>query len=282
MRMWLAFVLLAFGPTAARAQVDPPFDPRARPHVEAAARHYDDGEFVEAAEEFEAAYRIDPQPRLLYAMAQAQRLSGDCRRAIRTYEAFLRTSPSATQVEAARDNIERCQADLRKPAKALAAPGSQPASGAAPGASSQPATSASAGAASAPASSPASAAVARAAAPAVPRPAPGRWYTDRIGGALCLAGLAALVAGVVVWGDAKSAIERARHAGTYEEFSANAAGAEGRQRAGGATMVVGGVLVLAGIARYAQRAWTRSERTRIAAAAAPMERGGMVVVQGSY
>ena len=62
--------------------------------------HYDKGkqlyaakDFVGAVAEFEAARAIDPQPRYVFNLAQAQRMAGRCADAVTSYEAFLATAP---------------------------------------------------------------------------------------------------------------------------------------------------------------------------------------------
>src|SRR5262245_53535121 len=99
----LAVVALAgraASPVAAQPSPTPPaataaMDARAREHLERGLRLYDAQKYAEAIAEFQAGYEIDAQPEFLYAMGQAERLNGDCRRAIAAFEAFLRTGPSA-------------------------------------------------------------------------------------------------------------------------------------------------------------------------------------------
>src|SRR5262249_7041268 len=57
----------------------------ARAIYESAVRHYNLGEYSEAAEAFKEAYRRTPTPELLYNIAQAYRLSGDCAKALGFY-----------------------------------------------------------------------------------------------------------------------------------------------------------------------------------------------------
>ncbi|HEY5925040.1 MAG TPA: hypothetical protein VIV11_25335 [Kofleriaceae bacterium] len=69
-------------------------------------------EYTSAIKAFDAGYALDPQPIFLYDKAQAQRLAGDCRAAIGTYNAFLATEPAASEASRARKNIENCAALL--------------------------------------------------------------------------------------------------------------------------------------------------------------------------
>ena len=54
--------------------------------------HYDLGEYDRAIPLFRRAYEISREPALIFNMAQAYRLAGDCRRALDTYGQFLRLS----------------------------------------------------------------------------------------------------------------------------------------------------------------------------------------------
>ena len=83
--------------------------PDAKQHMEKGLRFFDVQSYLEAIEEFKAGYAVDPAPDFLYAMAQAQRLSGDCFHAVLTYQSFLRTKPPERRAAPARQNIERCQ-----------------------------------------------------------------------------------------------------------------------------------------------------------------------------
>jgi tetratricopeptide (TPR) repeat protein len=77
-----------------------------------AKAHFDLQEYDQAEETLKEAYRLDPKPETLYAIAQAQRLGGACDRAIISYKNYLRTKPKDTQARSANENIDRCEAQL--------------------------------------------------------------------------------------------------------------------------------------------------------------------------
>src|ERR1043165_2668234 len=88
------------------------------PNAQAKA-HFDQGAVFFAAKDYEAAisafeagYALDPRPEILFAWAQAARLSGDCPSAIVLYERFLAGQPPARQARAARANRELCKQAL--------------------------------------------------------------------------------------------------------------------------------------------------------------------------
>jgi tetratricopeptide (TPR) repeat protein len=254
----LAVSLLATAPAAAQPAV-PAVTTAAQPHLESALRHYKAREYARALVEFRAAYNIDPQPALLYAIAQAERLNGDCRRAIRFYEAYLRTAPKQSQVLSARQNIARCTAELQRPAPAT-----------------QPATAPS----SAPTDRPEPALVAAPVSPRVPGSHGSSWTRDWVGHGLVLGGLAVAATGIAVWRIGRGTIADANAARDYDTFAARAGGAsraELEQKVGIAAMAVGGALVAAGVAHYVLRGRGRAERARVEAAVGP---GRAVLVLG--
>jgi tetratricopeptide (TPR) repeat protein len=89
--------------------------------VERAEEAFEAGRYHDAAEAFGEAYAAEPDPRFVYAQAQAERLGGDCARAIELYDRFLALDPAPGPAEAARTNRERCRHELER-----ASPTSQP------------------------------------------------------------------------------------------------------------------------------------------------------------
>src|SRR3981081_3692658 len=65
----------------------------ARAHYEKAVNHFNAGEYVPAADEFQAVYKIVPQPVLLYDAAQAYRLAADTPKALEFYQAYMKAAP---------------------------------------------------------------------------------------------------------------------------------------------------------------------------------------------
>src|SRR5204862_6239173 len=85
--------------TAPPASAEPPasVDPEARRLAEEGLRHFDLGQYADAIRDFKAAYLRAPSPELLYDLAQAYRLSGDCPQAAAMYRRYLATSPTGRQ-----------------------------------------------------------------------------------------------------------------------------------------------------------------------------------------
>lgn len=75
-----------------------------------AAAAYGNGEFEVAADLFEQAYALRPEPQLLYSLGSARERAGRVVGAIEAYEAFLREVPDAEE----RPDVERSLDTLRR------------------------------------------------------------------------------------------------------------------------------------------------------------------------
>jgi tetratricopeptide (TPR) repeat protein len=87
-------------------------NPTAREHFQRAQAHFDDGDYAAAVPELKAAYALDPDPMLLYAWAQAERLSGNCPKAVELYRRYLGTDPAPEQVRLTEANLLDCGAEV--------------------------------------------------------------------------------------------------------------------------------------------------------------------------
>jgi len=120
------YAFFALVAATASVHADPPPSAKAKAeakeHVQAGTKLYNVQDYAKASEEYQAAYLLDPKPEYLYALAQSQRLSGDCDKAVRSYQAFIRAKPKADQIEKAQKNIDRCQEDIQARAAGQAPP----------------------------------------------------------------------------------------------------------------------------------------------------------------
>lgn len=100
--LWWTLVALAAtgGVSGARAesvQVSAPTGPNnieaAKAAYERGRRHYNVGQFYEAAGDFAESYQLSGNPTLLFNVGQAYRLAGRYEQAARAYKAFLREAP---------------------------------------------------------------------------------------------------------------------------------------------------------------------------------------------
>jgi tetratricopeptide (TPR) repeat protein len=199
--------------------------------LERGLRSYAVGHYPEAIASFQRGYELEPRPEFLYALAQAQRMNGDCRGAVISYRAFLRTAPTERAAAPARQNMARCEELLASIPPETVAPGLTAPPAAAN--SDAPATTA-----------PAAATIER---PLPPPP----WYRDRAGLALGVAGVAAAGVGAALWGVGEAGAKSLADAKSYGDFHGGSADAYGNERIAGIICVaVGGALIVSSIARF--------------------------------
>lgn len=108
---WLAERSVAACMLLAAPMGQPEFleSPEARAHFEDAQRRFESRDYKGAAAALDAAYAIEPAADLLYPWAQAERLDGDCERAIELYRAFLTAEPPEEHARLAEQNIATCE-----------------------------------------------------------------------------------------------------------------------------------------------------------------------------
>lgn len=221
--------------------------PAAQPHIERATELHKEGKYVEALAELEMAYALDQQPNLIYAIAQVHVKLGRCPEAITFYEEFLATKPDAGPAGAAREAIDVC--------KAAAPPTVAP--------------------------DPIPTAVDPAPPPPIAPTAPGLTplYKDPIGGALVGAGLITGVVAAVLYSGARSRLDDAETAATYQ-ISEALVDAAARRRTYAAIAGAGAfALVGAGVVHMFVRDRGTTER---AVAITPSTTGAFVTWSGSF
>jgi tetratricopeptide (TPR) repeat protein len=94
----------------------------AKEHFRRGTTAYNLGHFIEAASEYEQAYRAKESPALLYNLGQAYRGAGEPQKALNAYRAYLRSAPDAPNgdevvhfIEALKHTIEMQKATTEKP-----------------------------------------------------------------------------------------------------------------------------------------------------------------------
>jgi hypothetical protein len=196
-------------------------------HLDEGTKLYNNQRYAEAAEEYLAAYELAHEPVYLYAIAQSQRLAGDCAKAVQTYRAYLGTQPTADERAKAERNIERCTATAReRGVTAQLADIAMPAP-----------------------------------LPRPPEPEPDRaprpTKSYLVGHILVGAGVLAIGGGAYLYRKGHDAIEAHNDAVTYDEFVAARDGidhARRQQTIGVSALAAGGALALGGIVFYVVRA----------------------------
>ena len=243
---------------AAPARAEPP----GVDHYEAGKRLFLAQRYAEALEEFRRALAVAPRPEVLYSMAQAQRMLGDCPGAIETYRAFLAGRPGEPLAEYARANIERCEAVLHGSERGGPERGGPERGGPERG-------------------SPERGGPERG---GPERSGPGRpWYRDGVGDVLVGAGVVAGVVGAVIWRSGRSTASAVAGAPDYQTFlqRRSAAGsALAEQEIGIAAMIAGGAAVVAGVVHYVRDA--DAPRRELAIGVAPTPGGAMLSGRGTF
>jgi tetratricopeptide (TPR) repeat protein len=84
----------------------------AKSHFKQGKAYEEAGAFARAAEEFEAAYALDPRAEILFDIAQAYRLAGNRQRAIDNFRRFLDAHPDGKAADEARVLVAELQRQI--------------------------------------------------------------------------------------------------------------------------------------------------------------------------
>ena len=207
------------------------------PHFAEAETAFREQRWIDAAAAFAAAYELDPRPEYLYAQAQAERMGGECERAITTYRRFLAADPPDQAAKDARANMSKCAAVL-------------PALEASPGPPAEAAV------------EPPPAIVDDPSNPTEPSPVVDgpSWYRDPWGGVLTWTGVALGGAGGALLGEAHRRRDRAENSPDEQVYRDTMRGAPLMSRLGIGLLSAGGALLVSGIIRYATVGRSRGPR----------------------
>lgn len=240
MKHLLVFALIAL-PVVAVA--GPKQKDEAQKHIQKATEAHQAGKYDVALTELQAAYALDPQPDLLYAIGQVDVKLGKCDDAIASYEKFLATNPPAEPSAAAKEAIETCKAQTPPPPPPEPTPTPPP----------QPPP------------------------PPPAKPEGKAFYTDVIGTTLVGVGVASAVGGVVFYSMAVSKLDDADAATTYSEHQKLVDDAHTKRNIGAVLGGVGAVALGVGIWHY-----TKFKSEQQAVAVTPSTSGGMVTWMGRF
>jgi hypothetical protein len=212
----------------------------ARGDTQAGMAAYAAHDYHTAAEAFQAAYRADPNPSVLYSWAQAERLDGNCALAVILYRKLLDSYTSGSRARAVHDALAKCGETAGQLAQTPAEPVPEPQAQAQ---TQTPATPA-----------------AETTAPAMPlRPAARPFYRDPLGDVLFVSGLVGVGVGVAYL----IAADNTQGGGV----PAYDAALDARDRAhdlrliSGVALGVGAGLLVTGIVRWA--VWSRAPNVAV-------------------
>jgi tetratricopeptide (TPR) repeat protein len=94
----------------------------AREHYQSATAHFAVGEFGDAANEYQAAYKLKPDPALLYNAAQSYRLANNPERALILYKNYLQLYPNEANADEVRKQIDKLKEAIAAADRAKTSP----------------------------------------------------------------------------------------------------------------------------------------------------------------
>jgi len=188
-------VLIAVAALSRHAFADDPKQ-RAKDHIASATTLHQQRHWRKALDELNIAYTLDPEPELLYAIAQLHVALGECPQAITFYERYIASKPTEAREAVARKAIAICKTNPPPPEPSAddeptARPPAPP-----------------------PPPPPAPAPVQVAPSPPAP-PVDQPWYRDTVGDVLVGGGVVAGVVALVSYRSALSDLDGANAATTY-------------------------------------------------------------------
>jgi hypothetical protein len=219
----------------------------AQKHIAKATEAHQQSKFDVALKELEAAFALDPQPDLLYAIGQVHVKLDNCPVAISYYERFLESKPGPEPTAAANEAITQCRNQLAAQPPPAETPPPQPDVQPTPEPTPMPA-------------------------PAEPK------RFDALGTTLVGLGVVSTLVGVIMYSGAISALDDAEMASSYQASQDLVDEAHGKR-----TMAV--VFTVAGAAAIGVGAWhylsfRKSEKSRVAVT--PTAQGGMISWSGRF
>jgi len=264
----------------------------AKKHVAKATQLHKDGKFDEALVELQAAYKLDPKPDLLFAIAQVYAKLGDCQSATEYFEKFGKANKKSKQIQGVvKEAIAACQ-----PIEKAPEPAPPPAPPPTPAEQKPDQDSPFAGgAAEKQPPEPTPTPTPEPTPSPTPTPAPGGgsldahasvtthsrpFYTDKLGDVLFLGGVAGTVVGFLMYSGAKSELDSAEASATLADYQNHIDTAHSKRTESVIFFGVGGALLVGGILRYTMHHRHDGE-TRVGVAPTP-HGGGVVTWMGRF
>lgn len=111
---WLVIVMMmsVSGLAAPKKAVEDPAKEAAKAAFTAGNRHYQLSEYTQALEKFKDAFRIFPEPSILYNIGQCQRQLGQKEDAVRSYKSFLRNAGETPMREEVQSTIAKLEMEI--------------------------------------------------------------------------------------------------------------------------------------------------------------------------
>jgi len=257
----VALPLLAF----ANAKQD------AKAHVAKATKAHQDGKFDVALDELQAAYKLDPQPELLFAIAQVYAKLDKCGDALPYYEKFAATLKDAQQSQIVGQAIDACKAKIAtvEPTPDPVKPDEPKPDEPKPDEPKPDEPPTPAPVASEPVTAPP---------PPHEQPAgPTPWYRDTIGDTLVGGGVLAGVASLVMYESAVGDLDAAEASTTLAAYNQHLDDGHTKRTYSVVLFGAGVALATVGVVHYLRR-----DASKPAIAVVPASHGGVVVLSGGF
>jgi tetratricopeptide (TPR) repeat protein len=203
-----------------------PMSEESRQILEKGLRLFGEKNYQAALAEFEQGYALEPRREFLFAMAQAERLRGNCPRAIDLYRHFLATKPTEKQIEAARSGMARCLE--QQPLEATVLPTPRSRAGSMPQDSAKPLTVKTDGT----------------------RRERRKWTHDVVGHVLLGAGVASLAVGGLFYVRSSSSVDDAHAATAYDDYQSAIDDAQSQRTVAVVGLLAGTALVAGAVVHY--------------------------------
>ena len=268
MLSWLVSITLAVATVGPGELLS---NPEAQAKLAEAQAAFEEEDYAAAARAIEAAYLIEPKDALLYPWAQAERQRGNCDAAVELYQRFIESDPGPDFVEAAQQNIDRCEEESAADEDMVVLDDEEDdfAGGAVVGAEDDTddflGDDTEEDVAEEPLPEPDPAPVA-APTKTDDEPKAKKWYADPLGGVLVGVGVVGIGVGAGLLGVASSSAGKVDDEESNEDYLAARDRATGLRNGGVAALSVGGALLLGGIIRYAVVAKKNKQRESASAA----------------
>ncbi len=241
----------------------------AQVHIKAATNAHKANNFEKALSELQIAYRLDPQPDLLYAIGQVYAKLGRCTEATESYAKFGKSTKDPAVKSVVEQAIAACvpreEPPAPTPAATVVTPPPEPTAVTPPPETAQ-----------------------------VPPPEhrtedlpplpPDRhhkspWYKDKLGDALVIGGAVTTIVGLVLYNSARGNLDQAEAAANLTTYNKLVDDAHAERTATVLLVATGGALVVAGVVHYVMRG---DEQDTSGVGVVPATRGGLVTWGGRF
>jgi hypothetical protein len=231
-------LLLLVATASAFADSEEPTDPKAKAHWDRAEARYYAGDFAIAILEYKSGYAIEPKRIFLFALAQAERKSGNCAEGDKYARQFFATDLTEDQRKAAQELIDKV------PCTPKEAPTPPPIKTTSPELPPPP--------------------------PPAPPPPPVRpWFRDPLAGVVTGVGLATVAVGIGFGKAGSAMIEKASDAATLGSYDRRVDKGESRENVAKVMIPIGAALLAVGVVRYVRVGRATHERRGTASRVRP-------------